>query len=304
MRWIRRNGLKARPTSPDQLVAAARDAGLKQHAEWAATVARPSLRLAPSPVSTGDFGSRLGGSPALPPDFIWPSWDGRPQSFIGQIRLDELGDEAASFGLPATGLLVFFYDSAQSTWGFDPKDAGSSLVSYFPAGTSLTITDSPAAVDSGARFQRLGVSARREWTVPAYGSLELEIGDRGQAYAAGGRTEIDLDALGRFEERLSGQPTAPRHRMFGYADQIQNEMRTECELVMNGIYLGDASFVDDPRTAVLSANFHLWRLLLQVDSDDSIGTMWGDVGRIYYWIREDALAERDFNRTWLILQCH
>jgi len=31
--------------------------------------------------------------------------------------------------------------------------------------------------------------------------------------------------------------------------------------------------------------------------------MWGDVGRIYYWIRRNALATRDFDQTWLVFQC-
>jgi len=31
--------------------------------------------------------------------------------------------------------------------------------------------------------------------------------------------------------------------------------------------------------------------------------MWGDLGRIYYWIRDDDLAARRFDRSWLVLQC-
>ena len=31
---------------------------------------------------------------------------------------------------------------------------------------------------------------------------------------------------------------------------------------------------------------------------------WGDVGRIYYWIRDDALLNREFDNTWLVLQCY
>jgi uncharacterized protein YwqG len=31
--------------------------------------------------------------------------------------------------------------------------------------------------------------------------------------------------------------------------------------------------------------------------------MFGDVGKIYYWIREDDLEKHDFDRVWLVLQC-
>jgi uncharacterized protein YwqG len=46
-----------------------------------------------------------------------------------------------------------------------------------------------------------------------------------------------------------------------------------------------------------------WRLLLQVPSADAAGMMWGDVGCLYYWIRQDDLAARRFDRSWMILQC-
>ena len=46
-----------------------------------------------------------------------------------------------------------------------------------------------------------------------------------------------------------------------------------------------------------------WKLLLQVDSDDASGMMWGDAGMLYHWIRDD-LAARRFDRTWCVMQCY
>jgi uncharacterized protein YwqG len=31
--------------------------------------------------------------------------------------------------------------------------------------------------------------------------------------------------------------------------------------------------------------------------------MWADLGRVYFWIREEDLRERRFERAWAILQC-
>lgn len=59
----------------------------------------------------------------------------------------------------------------------------------------------------------------------------------------------------------------------------------------------------DPREAGLRAGASEWRLLLQIDSDDNAGMMWGDVGRLYVWIRRDDLKRRDFSRAWVVLQC-
>jgi uncharacterized protein YwqG len=41
-----------------------------------------------------------------------------------------------------------------------------------------------------------------------------------------------------------------------------------------------------------------------VDSDDAAGTMWGDSGMLYYWIRDDDLAARRFDRAWCVMQCY
>ena len=31
--------------------------------------------------------------------------------------------------------------------------------------------------------------------------------------------------------------------------------------------------------------------------------MWGDLGRLYYWIREQDLRRQAFDASWLVLQC-
>jgi uncharacterized protein YwqG len=47
-----------------------------------------------------------------------------------------------------------------------------------------------------------------------------------------------------------------------------------------------------------------WRLLLQLDTDDDAGMMWGDTGRLYFWVREQDARAGDFSKTWLVLQCY
>lgn len=79
----------------------------------------------------------------------------------------------------------------------------------------------------------------------------------------------------------------------------QGDMQTECHLASQGVNVGGP-----PRpTAPLQGDPSDWMLLLQIDSDDAPGTMWGDTGCIYYWIRRDDLARRHFADTWLMLQC-
>jgi hypothetical protein len=47
-----------------------------------------------------------------------------------------------------------------------------------------------------------------------------------------------------------------------------------------------------------------WTLLAVFDSDDALGTMWGDDGELYLMIRKDDLASGRFDRIYLTHQCH
>jgi uncharacterized protein YwqG len=31
--------------------------------------------------------------------------------------------------------------------------------------------------------------------------------------------------------------------------------------------------------------------------------MWGDAGKLYFWITKDDFINRNFENTWMILQC-
>lgn len=82
-------------------------------------------------------------------------------------------------------------------------------------------------------------------------------------------------------------------------------MQLECQLASNGLFVGNSSGYDDPRRPALEPGAKDWLLLLQIDSDEeNLSTMWGDAGRVYFWIRQQDLQKRDFSNVWLILQCY
>jgi len=80
-------------------------------------------------------------------------------------------------------------------------------------------------------------------------------------------------------------------------------MELEAQLASNGLYCGDSTGYRDPRARVLAEGAKDWRLLLQVDYDSDTDMMWEDGGRLYFWIRTQDLAQGDFSKVWLILQC-
>ena len=267
-------------------------------------IVRPSLRLRTSHCSIDSLKlgqSRIGGIPDVPPGFLWPRYDGLGLSFIAQLDLAQLANPSAVLPLPSQGSLAFFYDSNQRTWGFDPKDRGSALVAYFPEPTSTLIrTPIPDDVSNWGRFPCGSVEYYREKILPdarwPHFTPELSVAEQTLSMA--------------YEDVLRDDDSSPRHRLGGYADCVQNPMELECQFVTNaskrfasGLYCGDdTAGYEGLSEAEFAPGAIDWRLLLQIDSDNDAGMMWGDCGKIYFWIKEDDLRSRNFDKAWLILQ--
>ena len=97
-------------------------------------------------------------------------------------------------------------------------------------------------------------------------------------------------------------PAAPAHQMGGYPHPVQgDDMELECHLASNGIYVGSSEGYASDAAKQLESGRADWRLLLQIDSDDAV--IWGDVGKLYFWIREQDARAGDFSAAWLVLQC-
>jgi uncharacterized protein YwqG len=192
-------------------------------------------------------------------------------------------------------MLLFFYDAAQNTWGFDPKDAGSFAVIHIDAAGSTAAPQWPSDLPEEARYRSISLRPEKTVLLPPWESVlveDLELGDK------------QLDAYQNLlEETSEDDEWASRCLLGGYPDQIQGDMSLECALVAAGLYCGDATAYKDPRLPSFRREARNWRLLLQVPSVESVGMMWGDAGCLYYWIHGDDLRARRFDRSWMILQC-
>ena len=259
----------------------------------------PCVGFTLTPAAPAALGtSRLGGGPDLPEGFSWPIHKKRPLDFLLQVDLRDLSPFQGMELLPKDGLLSFFYDLEEQPWGFDPAERDGFKVLYTPAAAPLS-RHPPAHAETAFRPAQL--KFRQSYSFPSYGSRDEE-----RLEAEAGFSEQEGEAYLDFSSTLptaGAPPDAPIHQFLGHSSNIQGDMQLEAQLVTHGLYCGNASGYEDPRRKELEAGAEDWLLLLQLDTDDSLGFMWGDCGRIYYWIRRQDLKDRRFDRAWLGLQC-
>ncbi len=80
-------------------------------------------------------------------------------------------------------------------------------------------------------------------------------------------------------------------------------------MASQGYYLGDKEGWDrvpeENRKRAEETARDRWMLLFQLDTVvcGDFELMFGDCGRIYFYITKEDLKERRFDRVWLILQC-
>lgn len=250
--------------------------------------------------------SKLGGAAHLPQDLSWPTNKGRPLNFLLQIDLAELQPHDSQGLLPPSGLLSFFYDIEEQPWGYDPNELDGFCVVYTSAAEVLEPRQGPDTEDSPAEHS---ISFHSTWTIPHYGSRAFDwlvgtncISREEESIYIDLSTQVEnLYSLVTHDKFFT--KTGGYHRMLGHSMNIQGDMQLEAQLVSNGLYCGDSSGYRDPRRESLEPGADDWLLLLQLDSDDSIGLMWGDIGMLYFWIHKNDLAQQRFSNVWMTLQC-
>ncbi|MET0208232.1 MAG: YwqG family protein [Burkholderiaceae bacterium] len=233
--------------------------------------------------------SHFGGSAELPPGVAWPQIDGRPLDLLARLSLADLQAELPTEWLPKAGALLFFYDMAEQPWGFDPRDRGRFAVLLVPDMEDFVEADDDPMID----IRHHPVDFRRVELLPSLESTDV---------LSLNLNEEEWDRVQDFQnEPFEGKS---QHQVGGPAAPIQNdEMELDCQLVTHGLYCGDSSGYHDPRAAALRRGAANWRLLLQFDSDEDLNVMWGDMGRLYFWVEADRARRGDFSNVWVIMQC-
>ena len=253
-------------------------------------------------------GTRFGGKPDVPPDFVWPYFEGegkngtvahRPLAFLAQFNCKDMLKYDTEHLLPDSGMLSFFYETNSQRWGFDPKDKGCARVFWFEDTSVLSPAEFPEDMEDGSKFPMLKIKMSKEASYPSEADFsgiypsESELDDFEDAFE---------EATGKWVDDMYGGS-----QLLGWPDVIQDSMFVECDLVTQGYYLG-AGWENVPENVLKTAEetaYDRWRLLLQLDTVecDDFCLMFGDCGHIYFYITKEDLNAKRFDRVWLLSQC-
>ena len=168
------------------------------------SLGRNSIQLKIARKETYKLGAtRFGGQPDVPPDFVWPTYEGesydhvvkdRPLTFLAQFNCAELAQFDKEHLLPDHGLLSFFYETDTQCWGYDPKDQGCARVYWFEDTSALSSADFPADMEEDFKFPMVKIKMDSKSSYPSWQDFSEVFPD-----------EEDDDAFNDAWEELTGE---------------------------------------------------------------------------------------------------
>ncbi|ASG27627.1 YwqG family protein [Fusobacterium polymorphum] len=249
--------------------------------------------------------SKIGGKPYLPKDFIWPYYQGLPLSFLAQINLEEVSSLDKDNLLPSTGMLYFFYELETEEWGYKPQSKGCAKVFYYEDISNFSLIDFPENMEDDYKIPEFKVNFKSNISLPSYEDFFNLVEDKEELEDI---TENEFyDIYHSAYDELSKKYLVPIEKyikLLAYPDVIQNSMEEECAAVTRGFNMGGIGYPKKYKEEIKKASKD-WILLFQMDTLETSDyeLMFGDSGHIYFWIKKEDLANRNFENIWLILQC-
>lgn len=222
--------------------------------------------------NTQPWESKVGGMPYLPKGMNWPAGpDGRALTFLVQINFAET---PALAPFPTQGILQFYIND-DDLYGMDFDDGenpDSFRVLYHPEvqknaaslQTKLPVTDwddSMLPHHPDESYPLLFGLAEEVAPITDYRFYQHFGSDFFRQFG-----EKEWDVMAELEKSVRAQG----HKIGGYAYFTQDDPRRP----------------EDPML-----------LLLQLDSDERMDLMWGDMGVGHFFIREKDLLAKDFSRV-------
>lgn len=242
--------------------------------------------------------SHFGGKPDTPADFQWPVFKNMPLIFLAQLSCRELAPLDINHELPDTGILSFFYALDSECYGYENTDKDGFRAYWFDESKPLCTHDFPIGIPERNMLPRLGIRYVREVTYPHCEDFTILTG----------RNIDDYNAFEAAEKELSIVRNDLMHRTLGWADLIQNNTTWKCEMFSQGYSFGPEymKIPEEIRNGSKLPSVHRWKLLFQIGTvkEDNFTLMFGDAGKLYFYIPEEDLKARRFDRVCGEMQCY
>jgi len=244
--------------------------------------------------------TRFGGRPDVPANFVWPYCGNDPLAFLLQLDCRDLAGRDPEHLLPEKGLLSFFFDMSLTSVTEDDFDGTDGFRVYlFEEAEILSPADFPEDLDEDYRYPVRGIRLKKEKSLPDF--------DEYQILRYGDSDVLDVDEMEEYWEACMEMGTfpfpeddAPDNRLLGWPMTVQGNMTWWLEKARR-IREGEPPLAREEIRRTLDD----WVLLLQfhgVEDDDFYGDFAED-GTLFFYIRREDLARRDFTRVRLEYQC-
>ncbi|NBI28628.1 YwqG family protein [Chengkuizengella marina] len=261
---------------------------LESYREQIQNTVKPSIKITTRKRSTTIHQSKFAGNPFLPKTVEHPKdVEGKPMKLLAQLNFKEI---PTLEHMPKEGILQFFISAEDDLMGLDFNDMTkqsnfkilyhqniikdeSLLITDFSYMDELDTVDFPIEYELALSFdlssEPVSIGDFRN------GELLGESVDLDQMVSREGKDDIELWDL--YNDEFLGEG----HKIGGYPFFTQMDPREDDkELEEHDI------------------------LLLQIDTDDDVGIMWGDAGVANFFIRKEDLEKLDFSNVLYNWDCH
>ncbi|WP_337270357.1 YwqG family protein [Oryzifoliimicrobium ureilyticus] len=221
-----------------------------------------------------------------------------PLMFIAQLDLGELSqNNALDPALPKTGRLLIFYDLPILPPDFSPAaKAGWKVVYDETPSKDLQRAVLPPVLKEFPSSAPL-TSAKLQ---PQSAVTTMPVMDASYRALEGMQT----DDTQRYRDWLSnlGWPTDRPgvHQLGGWPLLIQPGLQSRTQLAAHGIDAGNSEAFDSADAKALLPEAKAWHLVLQISTDPAIG--YHLPGTLNFIVRDDDLAQKRFDRAWVVYQ--
>ncbi|WP_044641179.1 YwqG family protein [Risungbinella massiliensis] len=233
---------------------------------------RPYIRISPKKDSTNVYQSKFLGKPYLPKTIEHPKDSkGKPMVLLAQLNFEEI---PALEHMPDHGILQFYIPAEDDLLGLDfdnmtkQSDFRVLYHSEIIEDESLLVTDFSYLDHLDTEYfpleEELSLSFQIEYEPISYVDFRFN-------EWLSELVELDNDEFELWEVYHDTFPSCTGHKIGGYPFFTQF----------------------DPRGYHQTLQEHEI-LLLQIDSDDDMGIMWGDAGVANFFIKKDDLLKLDF----------